>query len=88
MRQQLSGLERVLATLDPRAPLERGYAFVTDAKGNVVRSRDVAMRAVRLSVAFADGEATVAPVRPKARSRADPAAEAKPGGSGQTDLFS
>ncbi len=88
VRQQLTGLERVLATLDPRAPLERGYAFVTDAKGNVVRSRDVAMRAVRLSVAFADGEATVAPVRPKTRSRADAAADAKPGGSGQSDLFS
>ncbi len=88
VRQQLTGLERVLATLDPRAPLERGYAFVTDAKGNVVRSRNVAMRAMRLSVAFADGEATVTPVRQKPSSRASPATDAIPAGSNQTDLFS
>ncbi|MFX8766410.1 exodeoxyribonuclease VII large subunit, partial [Acinetobacter baumannii] len=54
-RRQVEGLERLRLSLDPEAPLQRGYVLVSDAEGRVVKSRAVAARAASLRLKFADG---------------------------------
>ena len=58
---KLDSLTRLLASLDPTAPLQRGFAMVKDEQGELVRSRDVAAAHHRLTIAFADGPLDVAP---------------------------
>lgn len=56
-RERVEGLARVLASADPRAPLARGYAFVTAPDGRVVRRASDA--AGRLNLHFTDGNRMV-----------------------------
>lgn len=60
-RRQVEGLERLRLSLDPEAPLQRGYVLVSDAEGRVVKSRAVAARAASLRLKFADGALMVVP---------------------------
>jgi exodeoxyribonuclease VII large subunit len=54
-RQRLTGLGRVVRSLDPRALLARGYALVTDRTGSVISSVSAARSAQSVVLAFADG---------------------------------
>ncbi|MET0137036.1 MAG: exodeoxyribonuclease VII large subunit, partial [Sphingobium sp.] len=91
-RQGLEALRRVLTSLDPQLPLQRGFALVR-AGDHIVRSAGEAARAGHVTLTFADGDvgaqvtdgATGAPAsspRPRTRSSA-PA----PAGAAQIDLF-
>ena len=58
-RALLEGLGRLLASLDPRALLSRGYAMVRDAGGAIVTTAARAQEAGHLRLQFADGELPV-----------------------------
>lgn len=58
---RLGALGRLLASLDPSAPLARGFALVRDEHGTLVRSSAAAARAERLALQFADGTLDTAP---------------------------
>ncbi|UIP07255.1 exodeoxyribonuclease VII large subunit [Erythrobacter sp. SDW2] len=60
--ERLLSLGRVHASLDPKAPLQRGYALVHDSSGALVRSKAAAGKEPQLSVEFADGALAVVPV--------------------------
>lgn len=84
--ERLVALGRVHASLDPKAPLARGYALVHDASGALVRSKAAAGKEPQLSVEFADGALAVVPVgspAPKASRKSPP----PPPGGAQEDLF-
>ncbi|MDM7928983.1 exodeoxyribonuclease VII large subunit [Blastomonas fulva] len=59
--ERLAGLERVLAQLDPDAPLQRGYARVTAADGRTLLDRASAQREPSLALHFRDGVLDVVP---------------------------
>jgi exodeoxyribonuclease VII large subunit len=88
-RARLEGLERLFASLDPRALLSRGYAMVRDAGGAIVTSAAKARAAGHLRLQFADGDvpAEVAdgdapPPAPRPVRKTPPAP-----GRGQGELF-
>ena len=83
--ERLAALGRVHASLDPRAPLRRGYALVHDANRKLVSSKAAAAREPQLSVEFADGALAVVPVG-GAASRPRKAPPSTPG-TAQEDLF-
>ncbi|SNT17542.1 exodeoxyribonuclease VII large subunit [Sphingopyxis indica] len=88
-RARLEGLARLLASLDPRALLSRGYAMVRDRGGGLVTTAARARAAGHMRLQFADGEVSVAaedaPPSPSPRpARKPPAA---PPGKGQGELF-
>ncbi|MFN4358211.1 exodeoxyribonuclease VII large subunit [Sphingopyxis alaskensis] len=58
-RAKLDGLGRLLASLDPRALLSRGYAMVRARGGAIVTSAATARAAGHLRLQFADGELPV-----------------------------
>ncbi|MCT2401336.1 exodeoxyribonuclease VII large subunit [Novosphingobium mangrovi (ex Huang et al. 2023)] len=58
-RDGLAPVARVLPQLDPRLPLQRGYALVTDATGQALTSRDRAARESALVLEFRDGKLPV-----------------------------
>lgn len=58
-RERLEAMWRLAGSLDPRRMLERGYAMVTSATGEVVTGAGGARAAGRLRLAFADGEVPV-----------------------------
>ncbi|MFZ5664443.1 MAG: exodeoxyribonuclease VII large subunit [Pseudomonadota bacterium] len=78
--ERLAGLERVLAQLDPDAPLQRGYARVTAGDGRTLIDKAVAAREPRLTLHFRDGTLDVAqadgppppPVSPTPKAKAKP----------------
>ncbi|MFN3470162.1 MAG: exodeoxyribonuclease VII large subunit [Novosphingobium sp.] len=85
-RGKVDALDRLRRSLDPRAPLQRGYVLVTAPDGQVMRTRAAAASHAALRLEFADGLLDVstagsAPARPAAKSRiaAPPA--------GQQELF-
>ena len=90
-RAKIEGLGRLLASLDPRALLSRGYAMVRDSAGAIVTTASKACAAGRMRLQFADGEVPVAvadgghpaPVAAKRARRMPPAAP----GRGQGELF-
>lgn len=83
-RERLAALDRLRRSLDPRAPLERGYALVSAPGYPVVASRAVAAAQSSLTLEFADGKLEVAPdTAPKRKPR--PVAPAKR--PAQDDLF-
>lgn len=47
---------RLLASLDPKLPLQRGFALITAADGAIVRSAAAARVAGRVNLGFADGD--------------------------------
>lgn len=94
-RARLQGLARLLASLDPRALLSRGYAMVRDASGTIVTHAAAARAAAHLRLQFADGEVPVAvsdrDASPSGASAAPasraPRRTAPPPGRGQGELF-
>ena len=78
--ERLAGLERVLAQLDPDAPLQRGYARVTAGDGRTLIDKAVAVREPRLTLHFRDGTLDVAPADgpPPPPVSPTPTAKAKP----------
>jgi exodeoxyribonuclease VII large subunit len=95
-RTALAGLKRVLATLDPQLPLQRGFALVR-AGEKIVRSAAEAKLAGLVTLGFADGmvPATVGEVAlpdpaPAPLAAPPPKRPRKPEGkaeTGQADLF-
>jgi len=71
-RGKVDALDRLRRSLDPEAPLLRGYVLVTDAAGAVVKTRAVAAGEAELMLKFADGTLAVTPRG--ARARPAPAA--------------
>lgn len=83
--ERLAALERLRLSLDPRAPLRRGYALVSAPGHPVVASKAVAAALPVLTLEFADGKLDLS-TSPAAPAKARPAAPAKP--TTQDDLFS
>lgn len=90
-RDSLAPVARVLPQLDPKLPLQRGYALVKSVCGAALTTRDAAAQEGNLVIEFRDGELAVtagegAPLptpRPAAPRPARPASPA----SRQGDLF-
>ena len=81
-RTAVAALDRVRRQLDPRAPLQRGYALVTGPDGHVVTGKAAAARLATLTLEFHDGALKVSP------SGARPPRSAAPQPPpGQGDLF-
>jgi exodeoxyribonuclease VII large subunit len=82
-RQRLADLGRLLASVDPDAPLARGYARITDRTGATLTTAKAAKAAGALTLRFADDtldarvEGSAAASYPPAKS-AKPAKAAKP----------
>jgi exodeoxyribonuclease VII large subunit len=91
-RQALAARVRLLASLDPRALLARGYAMVADAGGALVTSAAAARQAGRMRLSFADGDVDVvgaaarpaSPMAPPAKASPAPRPARRPG---QGELF-
>jgi exodeoxyribonuclease VII large subunit len=76
-RAQVEALDRLRRSLDPEAPLQRGYVLVTDGAGHVVKDRASAAAQPVLTLKFADGTLDVStgeapassasPARPRGR---------------------
>ncbi|WP_305097640.1 exodeoxyribonuclease VII large subunit [Croceibacterium aestuarii] len=82
--QRLAALDRLRRSLDPKAPLERGYALVSARGHPVVSSRAVAAAQSILTLEFRDGSLDVTPYgEPKRKPR--PVAPVKR--PAQDDLF-
>jgi len=90
-RRQVEALDRLRRSLDPEAPLARGYVLVKAADGALIRSRDAAAGQVLLHLKFADGvldvvpggapspaPAPTAPARPVAKPRGATPGDAQP----------
>ena len=60
-RTRVDSLDRLRRSLDPEAPLLRGYVLVADAAGHVVKTRAAAAGEVELTLKFADGTLAVSP---------------------------
>ena len=54
-RGRIDALDRLRRSLDPEAPLLRGYVLVTNAAGQVIKTRAVAAGEADLTLKFADG---------------------------------
>lgn len=61
LRGQVEALDRVRRSLDPEAPLARGYVLVMGGDGHLIRSRAAAAGAAALRLKFADGELDAVP---------------------------
>ena len=82
--ERLAALDRLRRSLDPRAPLTRGYALVSAAGHPVVASRAVAAAQSALTLEFADGKLEVGPVGGAMRNARSTASAKRPA---QDDLF-
>jgi len=83
LRLRVDGLDRLRRSLDPKAPLQRGYVLVTSVAGETLRSKAQAEDHARLTLEFGDGRLEVstgaAPVpRPAAKLRPAAAPDAQP----------
>ncbi|EJL33194.1 exodeoxyribonuclease VII large subunit [Novosphingobium sp. AP12] len=94
-RDGLAPVARVLPQLDPRLPLQRGYALVKTAGGRALTSREAASQEAGLVIEFRDGELPVSvgesgavppPVAPVAAPARKPTRPA-PIAPRQDDLF-
>ncbi|HSG34629.1 MAG TPA: exodeoxyribonuclease VII large subunit [Sphingomonadaceae bacterium] len=83
--ERLAALERLRLSLDPKAPLRRGYVMVSNKSGKVVKSAAEAVNQASLTLAFEDGKLDVAPLGGAKRA----APKGKPGGGKgeQAELF-
>ncbi len=59
-RARVDALDRLRRSLDPEAPLLRGYVLVSDAHGALVKTRAAAAGLDELTLKFADGTLAVA----------------------------
>jgi exodeoxyribonuclease VII large subunit len=82
--ERLAALDRLRRSLNPRAPLERGYALVSAPGHAVVASRALAAAQAALTLEFADGRLEVAPGGAAQRKPRPAALEKR---SAQNDLF-
>jgi exodeoxyribonuclease VII large subunit len=99
-RDSFAPVDRVLPQLDPRLPLQRGYALVKTTGGRALTSREQAAQESALVLEFRDGELPVTtgsgdsvsspptpqPARPRSRKPSDKAAGSPPAPR-QGDLF-
>ncbi|MBX9886246.1 MAG: exodeoxyribonuclease VII large subunit [Novosphingobium sp.] len=84
-RGQVEALDRLRRSLDPEAPLARGYVLVKGADHALIRSREAAAGQALLHLKFADGVLDVVPgTLPKAAQAARPAPKPRGGGPGDT----
>jgi exodeoxyribonuclease VII large subunit len=83
-RGKVDALDRLRRSLDPRAPLQRGYVLVTTPEGEVVKTRELAALKPALRLEFADGTLDVSAAGP-ARPAAKPRPSSPP--PGQQELF-
>ncbi len=81
--ERFAALERLYLSLDPKAPLRRGFVLVRDGKGNLVRRHADAGTKPALGIEFEDGTLDVVPAGPRPRKKPRPG-KAQPG---QDDLF-
>lgn len=79
-RDGLAPVARVLPQLDPRLPLQRGYALIKSTSGQALTNREVAVQQRHLTIEFRDGEVNVSvddagggPMAPPAAPLAAPA---------------
>lgn len=87
-RGKVDALDRLRRSLNPEAPLERGYVLVTDSDGHLVKDRATAATRAALTLKFADGTldvSTGAPPPAASRSASKPRQAARP--EGQQELF-
>ena len=86
---RFAALDRVLRSLDPKAPLVRGFVLVRDSAGALVRTRAAAAVHPDLAIEFADGTLEVAPTgsAPVKPAPATPVKRRPSTPSGQGDLF-
>jgi exodeoxyribonuclease VII large subunit len=82
--ERLAALDRLRRSLNPRAPLERGYALVSAPGHAVVASRALAAAQAALTLEVADGRLEVAPGGAAQRKPRPAALEKR---SAQNDLF-
>ncbi|WP_390612474.1 exodeoxyribonuclease VII large subunit [Qipengyuania thermophila] len=80
--ERFAAIARTHRTLDPRAPLARGFALVRGARGGVVTGRAQAERERRLWLEFADGRVEAVPVSVRERPP-----HPSPASGAQEDLF-
>jgi exodeoxyribonuclease VII large subunit len=85
-RGEVASLDRVRRSLDPRAPLERGYVLVTTPDGQLVKSRAAAADKTALRLEFADGPLEVSPAG-SAPSRTPAKRSPSPPAGSQQELF-
>ena len=88
-RERFAALERLYASLDPKAPLARGFVLVKDTGGQLVRSRAAALASTSLEIEFADGLLPVVPAGSAQGKAATRKVAKRPAGSAprQDDLF-
>lgn len=91
--ERFAALERLYLSLNPKAPLKRGFVLVKAESGELLRSREVAAQQSRLDIEFADGVLGVVPIGSESHSAtAKPRPRklkiASPGKPTQDDLFS
>lgn len=86
-RGKVEALDRLRRSLNPEAPLERGYVLVTDSDGNLVKDRATAAQRTALTLKFADGklDVTTGSTPPPLRPAPKPRPAARP--EGQQELF-
>ncbi len=89
-QERFAALERLYLSLDPKAPLRRGFVLVTGEDGTLLRSRAAAARQPVLSIEFADGTLDAVPAGQAESAKSPPKAK-KPAPSAlqtrQDDLF-
>ena len=90
-RGQVEALDRLRRSLDPKAPLQRGYVLVTTPDGHVVRTRKDAASSPTLRLEFADGTLDVStgetPLPPTSAPRPAPKPRPAARPEGQQELF-
>ncbi|MCP5384948.1 MAG: exodeoxyribonuclease VII large subunit [Altererythrobacter sp.] len=91
-RERFSALERLYLSLDPKAPLGRGFVLVRGERGALLRSRKAAAGEARLDIEFADGTLAAVPMGTTGHSAKAKAAVRKANpkpaaGPQQDDLF-
>ena len=69
MNELLGNQVRIFASLDPKAPLQRGFVLVRDDAGTLLATKAVAAQAQTLNIEFKDGVLSTGP---------DPAARSEP----------
>lgn len=86
-RGKIEALDRLRRSLDPKAPLQRGYVLVTAPDGHVVRTREDAQARPALRLEFADGtlDVSTGTTVPQTRPASKPRPAARP--EGQQELF-
>jgi exodeoxyribonuclease VII large subunit len=70
-RQTLARFEQALALLNPANVLERGYAMVFDARGNVITDASSAKRGARITAQLRNGTISANVVDPEESSRGE-----------------